>query len=62
MSMVTILGLKRIKTTLLKFGQANDQEINEVLQLAIIGVNRLIIARGGTIGKPATKENVPRAK
>lgn len=45
--MLTVLGLKKVKTAIMKFGDPNDEELNKVLQETIKGLNKLLDARSG---------------
>lgn len=42
---VTKIGLNRTKKSIMKMAQANDPELNFVLQEAVRGINRLIMSR-----------------
>lgn len=44
---LTVLGLKKVKTAIMKSADANDPELNKVLQECVRGINRLLDARSG---------------
>jgi len=43
--MLTELGMKKLKTVLIKMGRRGDDEWNVIIQTAVIAINRLIERR-----------------
>jgi uncharacterized membrane protein len=43
--MLTIIGLRRVKSAVIKFAQPSDTELNAILQEAVRALNQLIASR-----------------
>ena len=43
--MMTVLGMKRMKKAIIKMAREGDTEWNDMLQTAVIAINRLIQER-----------------
>lgn len=45
--MLTLIGMRKLKRLLIKLVHKGDHEWNEILQVAVIGINRLMDSRYG---------------
>lgn len=47
--MVTLIKLRQIKRTIIRCADGNDPELNEIIQEAVRGLNRLLMRRFGSL-------------
>lgn len=47
--MYSVLKLKQLKRAITRMADANDPEMNKIIQDAVTAINKLILKRGGNL-------------